>query len=66
MTVEAAASSTDIAWITVAGTLGGVVVTALLGMLTAVLVERSQHRRKEQEQRFQVEREMCAAGLAGR
>ena len=43
-------------WITVIGTLGGVVVTALLGVVTVLLTQRSQYRRTEQEHRFQMER----------
>ena len=35
MTFEAAASNADVAWITLAGTLGGVVVTAAFGVFTA-------------------------------
>jgi hypothetical protein len=50
MIVQAAAVSVNVAWITVFGTLGGVVVTALLGVVTVLLTQRSQYRRTEQEQ----------------
>jgi hypothetical protein len=59
--VQAAAVSVNVAWITVIGTLGGVVVTALLGVITVLLTQRSQYRRTEQEHRFQVERELRTA-----
>lgn len=61
MMVQAAAVSVNVAWITVIGTLGGVVVTALLRVVTALLTQRSQYRRTEQEHRFQVERELRTA-----
>ena len=58
MTFEAAASNADVAWITLAGTLGGVVVTAAFGVLTAFLAQQWQYRRSEQEHRFEAEREL--------
>jgi hypothetical protein len=61
MTFQSAADSVNVAWITVVGTLGGVVVTALLGVLTAFLTQRSQYRRSEQEHRFMVEGELRTA-----
>lgn len=61
MTAQAAASNADVAWITVAGTLGGVVVTAAFGVLTAFLTHQWQYRRGEQEHRFDVERELRTA-----
>jgi hypothetical protein len=61
MTFEAAASNADVAWITVAGTLGGVVVTAAFGVLTAFLTQQWQYRRSEQQHRFEVERELRTA-----
>ena len=61
MTFEAAASNADVAWITLAGTLGGVVVTASFGVLTAFLAQQWQYRRSEQEHRFEAERELRTA-----
>lgn len=61
MTAQATTDSMNVAWITVIGTLGGVLVAALLGLLTAFLTQRAQYQRTEQEHRFQVERELRAA-----
>jgi hypothetical protein len=61
VTAQAMADSTNAAWIPVIGTLGGVAVTALVGVLTAWLTQRSQYHRTEHEHRLQVERELRAA-----
>jgi hypothetical protein len=61
MTAQAAADNLNVAWITVAGTLGGVVVTAILGLLTAFLTQRSQYRRTEQEHSLQIQRDLRTA-----
>lgn len=44
--------------LTVIGTLGGVFITALFGLLTARVTHRWQYYRTEQEHRWQVEREI--------
>jgi hypothetical protein len=59
--VQVAADATSVAWITVIGTLGGVVVTATVGMLTASLTLRSQRERTEREHRFAVESDVRKA-----
>jgi hypothetical protein len=57
----AEADSVNVAWITVIGTLGGVSITALVGVVTALLGQRSQYRRTEQEHRLQGERDLRIA-----
>jgi hypothetical protein len=47
--------------LTLIGTLSGVIITAVFGLLTAHLTNRSQYRRAEQEHRFQIEREIRSA-----
>jgi hypothetical protein len=49
------------AWWTVAGTLGGVIVTAAVGLLTAMLTHRWQQERLRLEQEFAAERELRTA-----
>jgi hypothetical protein len=61
MTFQAAAGNVSVAWITVVGTLGGVVAAALLGLLTAFLTQRWQYRRNEQDHRFRVEGKLRTA-----
>ncbi|GAA3216053.1 hypothetical protein ACFO1B_15005 [Dactylosporangium siamense] len=47
-------------WLTVVGTLGGVLVTAAVGLITAMLSHRWQQERLRLEQRFASERELRA------
>jgi hypothetical protein len=56
-----AASGGDTASLTVIGTLGGVVITALFGLLTAYFSQRWQYRRTEQEHRLQADRDVRTA-----
>jgi hypothetical protein len=59
---ELAASGGDTAAsLTLIGTLGGVVITALFGLLTAYFSQRWQYRRTEQEHRLQADRDVRTA-----
>jgi hypothetical protein len=55
------AAEVDPAVLTLVGTLAGIVVTALFGLLTAYLAQRWQFRRTEQEHGLQVDREVRQA-----
>jgi hypothetical protein len=51
----------DPAVLTLVGTLAGIVLTAVFGLLTAYMTQRWQYRRTEQDLRFQINREVREA-----